>query len=484
MIKTWTRDSFWAVAAILYLAFPSFLFFGSWLRAPYNILTVIGLVVAVSMIAKQLRSVSSVQTIPLRYIALTLGIAIALAALSGAGGFVWQKPDWTKHNVMLNDLMRFDWPVYYGKGSFVVDTTLVYYIAYYLPAALVGKVWGWYAAHWALFIYTTMGIWIFAQLVFAFLQKKQVALFTTFFMMSGLDLFGCALFGTWIYGLLHLEVYTAGLQFSSPMTILTWVTQHAIPAWIMAGYFTSRYRHVVVKNAALYAAIIFLWSPFISVGILFSVPWWRYLRQWRSFLSLSNIIGIGMLGLLFVYFKSQLPLGTASIAWYFTASDLPLWKTIAKWVLFLLFDLYFMAPLFFFVRKHIPISEKIEITWLFLSLTLITQIMYGINNDFGMRVSILPLAMLFLYFLRYLPLLFERKHIMALILVLYLLGVGAVSNYFEILQLASPAHIGLNEQPRYDLLDSHKRYGVAHQQYMGSASRAFGKYFGNYQTAE
>ncbi len=54
--------------------------------------------------------------------------------LSGIGGIGFQHYDWNKHNAILSDLVRESWPVgytYYGR-----PVALVYYIAYYLPAAL------------------------------------------------------------------------------------------------------------------------------------------------------------------------------------------------------------------------------------------------------------------------------------------------------------------------------------------------------------
>lgn len=63
--------------------------------------------------------------------------------LSGLWAFTIQSSDWGKHNVLLEDLVNYEWPVKYGfHGGGVMD----YYIAGYLFPALLGKMLGGYVA--------------------------------------------------------------------------------------------------------------------------------------------------------------------------------------------------------------------------------------------------------------------------------------------------------------------------------------------------
>lgn len=71
-----------------------------------------------------------------------IGCAVCLmfwCILSGLGAFTSQSSDWGKHNVLLEDLVNYKWPVRYGfNGGGVMD----YYIAGYLFPALLGKMLG------------------------------------------------------------------------------------------------------------------------------------------------------------------------------------------------------------------------------------------------------------------------------------------------------------------------------------------------------
>ena len=66
---------------------------------------------------------------------LLLGLMALWCFLSGLGNLYYQSSDWGARNAIFRDLIRYDWPVIYD----VSDTALVYYIAFWLPAALFGK---------------------------------------------------------------------------------------------------------------------------------------------------------------------------------------------------------------------------------------------------------------------------------------------------------------------------------------------------------
>ena len=72
------------------------------------------------------------------------------------------------------------------------DAVLTYYVAYYLPAALVGKIAGWTAANVVLFTWSAAG----AALAFLWLVVLSEApvwrCLAIFVLFSGLDLVGAA----------------------------------------------------------------------------------------------------------------------------------------------------------------------------------------------------------------------------------------------------------------------------------------------------
>ena len=58
--------------------------------------------------------------------------------ISGAGGVGYQDSDWKKHNALMKDLQERSWPIVYTRDG--VPLPLVYNIAYYMPAALAGRI--------------------------------------------------------------------------------------------------------------------------------------------------------------------------------------------------------------------------------------------------------------------------------------------------------------------------------------------------------
>ena len=66
-------------------------------------------------------------------------LLIVIAAIwvwqSGIGGFWAQSKDYPWRNAIYRDIVLRDWPVYYK----LYDSALVYYIAFWLPPALIGK---------------------------------------------------------------------------------------------------------------------------------------------------------------------------------------------------------------------------------------------------------------------------------------------------------------------------------------------------------
>ena len=123
---------------------------------------------------------------------LLLGMVAFVVACTGVGGFTFRFPDYWLYDGMLRMLMEYSWPP--GMIADLPDpgthASLPYYFAYYLPSALVGKLFGWWASQFFAYLWNTFGtllavIW-FMRLVGTF--RLRYALLFLFF--SGLDLVG------------------------------------------------------------------------------------------------------------------------------------------------------------------------------------------------------------------------------------------------------------------------------------------------------
>src|SRR5215472_13296095 len=179
------------VASIAYISFPLAIWMLGWLRPVYAVMGMAALLTGAGSFA--IRFGESTATQGSRRISWTQAAVICFAVsvfvgLNGVGGFGVQTSDWLKHNAILSDLINQPWPVAYRTSA--GEIALVYYVAYYLPAALVGKLYGWAAANVALFAWTVLG-GVLAVLWLAVLSRAPVWLcLLGFVFFSGLEVVG------------------------------------------------------------------------------------------------------------------------------------------------------------------------------------------------------------------------------------------------------------------------------------------------------
>jgi hypothetical protein len=270
-------------ATALYLLGPTFLFACGWLRLPVAVVTILALAgcagaVLVPLIS-WLRSPRPARTRP----GWGLAIAYALAALlvigwllcSGAGGFGYQNDDYITSNALLKDLIQQDWPVTITFNQ--VTTPIVYYFAYYLPAALVGKLWGWTAANRFLFAWTAAGVGLalvwFVRIIRLRDMPRPVPMVMAvvmFCMAGGLDLVGYTSFFQHRLPALtdHIEFWAQYVQYSSQTTLLYWVPQQVIAIWLITGLVVNALLEpgdLGALGIALATGVI--WSPFGLLGL-------------------------------------------------------------------------------------------------------------------------------------------------------------------------------------------------------------------------
>jgi hypothetical protein len=192
--------------------------------------------------------------------------------LSGIGGFAFQNWDHHFRNALFHDLINYSWPVYYSNfGNPSIG--LVYYIGYWLPSALVGKLLGWQAANAMLFLWSVFGIVITVMLLKSRLKFSTVLISLLMVFFSGMDILGqglVSLIDPEKISLLwppisHLEWWTNHFQYSSMTTQLFWVINQVIPTWIcIALYFVLPEKKYSIF---LWALCLFL-TPITALGFL------------------------------------------------------------------------------------------------------------------------------------------------------------------------------------------------------------------------
>ncbi len=226
-----------------YLALPLVIFFSAWLKPGFAILAVVPILFSGWRLLREWPKDSSV--FPMRDVGIVILLGFALTAFMGIGASVYQDYDWIKHNAVLFDCVNLPWPVVLSEDS--QRWPLVYYLAYYLPAALVGKVGGYGAAQMALWVWSAFGTTLVA-LWFARLTSLPASIaIVAFFLFSGLDFFA------------NLLVQFTGLNgrhdpfqfFSQPvlvsdlavslqlLALVNGVPARRVAGWLGAGVFLS-----------------------------------------------------------------------------------------------------------------------------------------------------------------------------------------------------------------------------------------------------
>ena len=177
----------------LYLILPFIIFCMGWLRLTIALPLVTIILWAVWQILKQAPADQpsihfSRSTF---YLLLAAGIWVFL---SGVGGYAFQNWDHHWRNAVLHDLISYDWPVVYSAPDKGPINVLVYYLGYWLPAALAGKLLGWKFANFILFLWTWLGV---VLTVLHLNLKLKTSLFKTillFIFFSGMDVLGTLFF--------------------------------------------------------------------------------------------------------------------------------------------------------------------------------------------------------------------------------------------------------------------------------------------------
>ncbi len=411
------------LSSVLYLALPYVLFFLGWLKWYFAVLS-IGLLAIPLLDPLRARQRAGENDpggsgdtgLKLRHIVLVLVSSAFLLAISGVGGIGYQDTDWPKHNAILKDLVEQPWPVVYERLQEPIP--LVYYFAYYLPAAALGKLGGWSLANQALFLWTWIGL-VLAMLWFLVLARRaSFAVVLLFVLFSGLDVIGEWLVTPQVVALRpeyqsgvdwgHIERWAFGWEYSSNVTGLFWVPNQALAGWIATGLLVYAISHSRDKRRQLYyCGLTILWSPFVTFGLApFLLADWiaeqgTWLDRLRHYMTLPNLCGGGLLAIVALFYSAKLyllsslhggvPQGFSLAA----AQDRQ--AQVIGFALILVFCLleFGLYSILIYGSRH-DWNRKMQALFAaaMISLTLIPFYRFGAANDFAMRASIPSLFVL------------------------------------------------------------------------------------------
>ncbi len=398
----------------LYLTLPFIIFCMGWFRLPIAIPVVAVTLWALWQFFKQNQPEQS-SPITVHWLLITALITGLWLFLSGVGGYAFQNWDHHWRNAVFRDLVTNGWPVIYSAPERGPINMLVYYVGYWLPAALTGRVLGWSFANFALFLWTWLGVTLVVFHMTSTLKTSLVksALLLIFF--SGMDAVGALFFAkeypTLWPPITHLEIWSGNdLQYSSFTTQLFWVFNQAVPAWLCIAMCVTLTRNGVMAKGLspteaeilrsqqtlpqndMRSQLIFLWAlcfffaPLASIGLFpyLIIEIFRQTDFKSIFKSLRPVplLAAGLIFLLSYFFFSS---NTAAQEHGFQSlalKDLLVFFLIDGGILWLL----------------LASSKWRDPRWAVTGILLFVMpfIQFGNGRDFVMRASIAPLFYLML----------------------------------------------------------------------------------------
>lgn len=373
--------------------------------------------------------------------------------MSGIGKFVYQNNDHPVRNTIFNILVEYDWPVInydiLPENRGVFDTTvLIYYIGYWLPSALVGKVFGLRAGYYAQAVWAVIGIALIYYFICVKAKKIVIWPLWIFIFFSGLDIVGVFLTNADISSyesIWHAEWWSIPYEYSSMTTQLFWVFNQAIPAWICTMLIYVQKNN---RNLVFILACCMLSSTFPFVGLLFIAVFLCFTRKYpeleqfrmskktvkvkeyfkcliKDTCTVQNVIGGGIIGIVsFLYLFGNTsgsrilqedPRGPA----YF--------NSLPKLVLFLILEVFVFAVLLYKYNKNNKLFYFVV-----LLLCIIPPIKVGYSNDFCMRVSIPFLFIIMLWIIEAVAQSWKEKDYKLFAGLVIVLLIGSVTPVLEL----------------------------------------------------
>jgi hypothetical protein len=212
---------------------------------------------------------------PIIWIGLSLSLILVWLSLSGIGGIGHQNGDYNLQNPIFKALIQQNWPLkFYVQGTLI---HVVYYVGYYLPAAFIGKLFGWLPANRFLFLWAGVGVYLSFYWFFHLSRvnagsniKKIFGLAILFCLASGMDYVGYYIWAKHLYSATeHIENWTNLFVYSSNTSLLYWVPQQVLAGWLLTGLIAdavlnernNKYLGIAVASAVL-------WSPFAVLGTI------------------------------------------------------------------------------------------------------------------------------------------------------------------------------------------------------------------------
>lgn len=515
MISLRRLTTYATVLSLGYLTLPIVIFLAGWLWWPWAVaLTALTLVAVCVIVRNVLTSESSTVTAPGYtaipwYKLLIAAIPLTVAALlSGAGGYGPGNVDWLKHEAILHDLIANPWPVTYSLPNGGGSASLVYFLAYYLPAAVVGKIAGWPAANHVLFATTLLGLWILTLWLAVFFPKRPLVAALIFTFFSGMDVIGLLVNFhpqnplVFLLQQYHIDRWTAAWEIPSHLTGIFWAPQHTLPAWLASALIL----HPLWKeerafgNDIFLVGLLMLWSPFAIIGLaplllLNRIYGAKITRSQNSISLLPHVVGLVLLGLFSLYYLAHLQFHSNSIPLapdeaalngfgFFFAPNPPhdfaaVWGLLSSYIESAALEFGLLAMMIILCSQNLSRRKRLALFLCVIWLLILMLFRYGRYNDLIMRGSLPALFVLTLLTIQILPQLKTLPRLAIIALLLLGAMTPTLSLRYE-LNALSETRVLWQCPPEMDLLSagsSNNQTDTFLSQYFGDNHAAFFRFF-------
>lgn len=375
------------ISTILYLLIPSVLFLLTWIHLWIGIPCVIFIVFYTWKIFQESTILNDETSISSQNILLCFGISIVLNYLLGIGEFRPQTYDFQANNFKYYDLITHQLPVYYPEQN----TYLCYYTGYYLPSALVAKVFGIETCRYFSFVWSIIGMGLVFVWISTFTRKNVITLLIIVLLFSN-AWFVIKLLMYFDYFQEYLRPYYIQLnQFkliTSPLIKnYAWATQHTIPACLGVCILIENFKHKTdLKYLLLMLLSTMFWSPLTAVG-LFPFVAFYFLKDVKILFSSKLTKDLAFMILLILSFTPLLLYFISTEGIHVNNTEF-IWQTGVSswWIFYLIYAIsnFIIWGLFLnYSQNQYEILWKIAVVFP----CLIAFYRIGIYNDFNVRIS-------------------------------------------------------------------------------------------------
>lgn len=423
--------------AALYLLIPALIFSAGWFIWPVaSCFWMLALYLLHPLLPEKISLSGSPRQ---RQAFLILMLMAAVWALFSGGVHMGSSPrDWLVRDAVLADLTYGDWPTAYRLGdesSFLLRSA----IGYFLPPALLGKIFGLEVLKLALFVWTWFGIVI----LFALLPLPQrstcllvISLFVLIF-FSGADVIGSHL----VLGNNSPE-FPQGIewwisQFTYPClsSDLRWAPNHAIPSWILMAI-VYRYRNHSLLLPLMLSCIpsSFIWSPFASgvVPFVLLALFQQHSSSSKPSFVWSRLMSASAIGILLLWFLSLGAMNLVSsdinyAPYFFKIPEVRAYVLFATWE----FGVVIVAIL---TNTRIEADQRPFFLLSSAILLFLPFLAFGPSNDASLHLSKGPVLLLAIFCIQAIDRPLPDRPLLHKVFFVLIIGLGAVTPLRELAQ--------------------------------------------------